>query len=166
MAEVTGTGRKGHRISEPHRPDQEAATVDVGMAATAQASGDPRTAAVTVGPQDVHGRQAVEVVLDGWRFDLVVEDAARAALRERATRDRGAGATAGGAIEIRAIIPGRIVSVAVAARDEVVAGQTLLVVEAMKMQNDLRSPRAGRVRSVAVGPGSTVDVGDVLVTLE
>jgi biotin carboxyl carrier protein len=166
MAEVTGPGR-AVRISEPQRPDLDPATVDPAAApALTGPAHAPRPSVGTIGPIDADGRRTVEVVVDGWRFELVVEDAARAALRDRATRDRGAGAAAGGVLEIRAIIPGRIVSVAVAPGDEVAAGQTILVVEAMKMQNDLRSPRAGTVGRVAIGPGSTVDVGDVLVTLE
>jgi acetyl/propionyl-CoA carboxylase alpha subunit len=111
------------------------------------------------------GTSRVEVVVRGWRFLLDVEDDERAALRERATRERVA-ATHGGAFEVRAIIPGRVVSVAVAAGDAVVAGQPLLVVEAMKMQNELRAPRDGTVARVAVGAGETVELGDVLAVLE
>jgi len=119
-----------------------------------------------VGALDHHGRRPVEVVADGWRFELLVEDEARAALRERASRDRSSAGAAGGPLEIRAIIPGRIASVAVAPGDTVEAGQTLLAVEAMKMQNELRAPRAGTVTRVPVGAGSTVELGDVLVVLE
>ncbi len=119
-----------------------------------------------VGALDHHGRRPVEVVVDGWRFELLVEDAARATVRERASRDRSAAGTTGGPLEIRAIIPGRIASVAVAPGDAVEDGQTLLAVEAMKMQNELRAPRAGTVSRVAVGAGSTVELGDVLVVLE
>lgn len=119
-----------------------------------------------VGPAGADGKRSVEVVVDGWRFVLVVEDAARAALRERAT---GAGDDAnrsGGVLEIRAIIPGRVASVAVTPGDTVEAGQTLLAVEAMKMQNELRAPRGGTVSRVAAATGATVEVGDVLVVLE
>jgi biotin carboxyl carrier protein len=119
-----------------------------------------------VGALDPDGRRPVEVVVDGWRFDLLVEDEARASLRERASRDPAAAGGAGGPLEIRAIIPGRIASVAVVPGDAVQAGQTLLAVEAMKMQNELRAPRAGTVTRVAVGSGSTVELGDVLVVLE
>ena len=59
-----------------------------------------------------------------------------------------------------------MVSVSVAPGDAVTAGPQLLVVEAMKMQNELRAPRAGTVERVAVGAGSTIDVGDVLVVIE
>jgi biotin carboxyl carrier protein len=146
------------------------------------ASGDPAVAPRTVEPSDSasagpgvvlgqtghvdrDGRRAVEVVVDGWRFELLVEDEARAALRERASRDRTAAGAAGGPLEIRAIIPGRIASVAVAPGDAVQAGQTLLAVEAMKMQNELRAPRAGTVAKVPAAAGATVEVGDVLVVL-
>ena len=109
-----------------------------------------------------HG--ALEVVVDGWRFELVVEDAERAALRDRATSARAA-ASVDGPLDIRAIIPGRVASVGVVAGDAVTAGSRLLAVEAMKMENDVRAPRDGVVERVAVAAGETVDLGDLLVTL-
>ncbi|HEX5825098.1 MAG TPA: biotin/lipoyl-containing protein [Candidatus Limnocylindrales bacterium] len=110
------------------------------------------------------GATRVEVVVDGWRFELDVEDAARAELRRRATRADDV-ETASGPAEVRAIIPGRVAAVRVTAGDRVEAGQTLLVVEAMKMQNELRATRAGTVEQVAVGEGDTIDTGDVLVVV-
>ena len=110
-------------------------------------------------------RRTIEVVVGGWRFELEVEDARRADLRKRATRDPESAAGAGGTLEIHAIIPGRVVAVAVAPGDAVAAGQTLLLVEAMKMQNELRAPRDGTVERVAVGVGETIDLGDLLVVL-
>jgi biotin carboxyl carrier protein len=111
------------------------------------------------------GVQRLEVVLDGWRFEVDLEPESRAALRDRATRASG-DTVRGGPLELRAIIPGRVLSVDVADGDTVEAGQRVLVVEAMKMQNELRSPRAGTVRAVAVGPGQTVELGDVLLVVE
>ena len=111
------------------------------------------------------GVQRVEVVVDGWRFELDVESEARARLRERATSARS-DAAKGGPSELRAIIPGRVISVDVAEGDSVESGGRLLILEAMKMQNELRASRAGTVARVAVGPGQTVEVGDVLVVLE
>ena len=125
----------------------------------------PRAVVGRMGRSDRAGRRSVEVVVEGWRFELLVEDAGTAALRERASRDRTAAGAAGGPLEIRAIIPGRIVAVAVVPGDTVQAGQTLLAVEAMKMQNELRAPRAGTVTRVPAGAGATVEVGDVLVVL-
>ena len=63
-------------------------------------------------------------------------------------------------------MPGMIVALAVAAGDQVVKGQALLTLEAMKMRNDLKSPRDGRVKEVKVAPGQTVAKGDVLVVFE
>lgn len=109
--------------------------------------------------------RSVEVVVGGWRFELEVEDARTVDLRERARRNRGTAPGAGGPLEIHAMIPGRVVAVAVAPGDVVAAGQTLLVVEAMKMQNELRTPRDGTVERVAVRVGETIDLGDLLMVL-
>jgi biotin carboxyl carrier protein len=106
----------------------------------------------------------VEVVVDGWRFELEVEAGARADIRRRATRELDALASSG-PTEIRAIIPGRIAAVHVAAGDVVETGQALLVVEAMKMQNELRAARSGTVDRVAVEAGETIDNGDLLVVI-
>jgi biotin carboxyl carrier protein len=111
------------------------------------------------------GVQRLEVVVDGWRFEVDLEPEARAALRDRATR-ANSDKVRGGPLELRAIIPGRVLSVNVADGDTVEAGQRVLVVEAMKMQNELRSPRAGTIAGVAVGPGQTVELGDVLLVVE
>jgi biotin carboxyl carrier protein len=135
------------------------------IAATAAEPKGRRALVGRLGPMDVAGRRPVEVVVDGWRFEFLVEDAARAALRERASRDRAAHAGSGEPLEIRAIIPGRIASVAVTTGDTVETGQTLLAVEAMKMQNELRAPRAGVVLRVAASAGATVELGDLLVVL-
>src|SRR5207244_11119753 len=75
-------------------------------------------------------------------------------------------AAEGGPSELRAIIPGRVVSVDVAEGDTVEPGRRLLVLEAMKMQNELRAPRAGTVARSAVGPGQTVEAGDLLLGIE
>ncbi len=142
--------------------DDEPTTVEPGQETP---SGGHRIPSPATSPVDRDGRRTVEVVVDGWRFEFHVEDAARAALRERASRGSEAAAGAGGPLEIRAIIPGRVASVAVTPGDRVESGQALLAVEAMKMQNELRTPRAGTVSRVAVAPGATVEVGDVLVVV-
>ncbi len=115
-------------------------------------------------PPTARGRRPLEIVVAGWRFELEVEDADVAALRARASAGGGA-AVHHGPTEVRAIIPGRVVSVAVTAGDAVTAGQRLLAVEAMKMENELRAPRDGTVERVAVAVGETVELGDPLVVL-
>jgi biotin carboxyl carrier protein len=106
-----------------------------------------------------------EVVVDGWRVEVEIEPERWAALRDRAaggSREHGGH----GPRELRAMIPGVVVSVAVTAGDDVTIGQQLLVVEAMKMQNELRAPRDGRIERVAVGAGRRVELGELLVVLE
>jgi biotin carboxyl carrier protein len=122
----------------------------------------------SVSPRSTAARTAErlwEVVVDGWRFEVATEPDAHARLRERATR-AGARGSADARVELRAIIPGRIVSIAVATGDSVEAGQSVLIVEAMKMQNELRAPRAGRIGRVDVAPDQNVERGDLLVVIE
>jgi biotin carboxyl carrier protein len=66
---------------------------------------------------------------------------------------------------VPAAMPGRVLRVIVAPGDAVTAGQPLLVLEAMKMENEVKAPRDGTVDSVAVTAGQAVSAGDVLVKL-
>ena len=111
------------------------------------------------------GVSAREVIVDGWRVVVEIESAQRAALRERA-RTGSTGAVRAGPTEMRATIPGQVLAVSIAMGDLVVAGQALVVVEAMKMQNELRAPRDGVVARVVVRAGQTIEVGDILLVLE
>ncbi len=84
-------------------------------------------------------------------------------------RLRGAGADAehgDGAAEIRTAMPGKVVRILVKTGDAVEKGDGVLVVEAMKMQNELKSPKAGTVKEIKVEEGSTVSAGDVLAVIE
>lgn len=123
-------------------------------------------AQVLLGPvaRDRDGALQREVVVDGWRFVVALQPERLARLRERATSGREA-AVGSGRIELRAVIPGRVVAVAVAAGDPVEAGTQLLVVEAMKMQNEVRAPHAGVVERIDVGPGDTVELGAILLVI-
>jgi biotin carboxyl carrier protein len=138
--------------------------VGPGQAVVRDADGVARRAWIGQTRKMPTGASRIEVVVDGWRFELDVEDADRAELRRRASGASDAEAASGPA-EIRAIIPGRVAAVRVTEGDAVEAGQTLLVVEAMKMQNELRAIRAGTVERVAVGEGQTIDTGDILVVV-
>ena len=71
-----------------------------------------------------------------------------------------------GPVTILAPMPGRIVRILASPGDEVAARQPIVVVEAMKMENELRAPRAGRVKEIAVAPGTSVDAGRVLAVIE
>lgn len=68
--------------------------------------------------------------------------------------------------EVRALMPGRIVEVAVVEGDQVPAGALLLVLEAMKMQNEIRAARGGTVARVAVEPGKAVEGGALMAVLK
>jgi len=72
---------------------------------------------------------------------------------------------AGGPQELRAPIPGKVVSIAVAAGEAVVSGQPLLVLEAMKMENRICAEAGGIVETILVSEGETVEGGQVLVAL-
>jgi len=96
----------------------------------------------------------------GRRFVFAVEDTR--SLRGR----RGAGAGASGTRTVKAPMPGRVVRVLVTEGDEVAEHQGVVVIEAMKMQNELKSPKAGRVIRVAAAVDTTVGSGDALVVIE
>jgi biotin carboxyl carrier protein len=101
---------------------------------------------------------ALVVVLDGRRFEIEARD-------PRRFSRKGGAAGADGVQAIAAPMPGKIVRVLVKVGDEVAAGQGLLVVEAMKMQNEMKAARAGTVLSLAASDGATVTAGEVLATI-
>ena len=75
-------------------------------------------------------------------------------------------AAAGGApITMRSPIPGRLIKLLVKVGDTVAAGQTLIVLEAMKMENELAAPRAGRIAELRVAEGAAVDAAQELVVI-
>jgi biotin carboxyl carrier protein len=100
------------------------------------------------------------VVIAGHRFPFAVHDP-----RSLARRGGVPGGEAGPRA-VRAPMPGRVVRVLVAPGDEVVEQQGVVVLEAMKMQNEMRSPKAGRIRRVAVAVGDTVAAGDLLALVD
>ncbi|HUI56039.1 MAG TPA: biotin/lipoyl-containing protein [Bryobacteraceae bacterium] len=101
---------------------------------------------------------ALVVVIDGYRFEIEVRDPRR---WSRQSGARGAG----GVQTVAAPMPGKVVRVLVAPGDEVAAGQGIVVVEAMKMQNEMKAARAGRVLAMHVKEGATVAAGEVLATI-
>jgi biotin carboxyl carrier protein len=92
---------------------------------------------------------------------LTVVDAAR-----RTARSTGKRREVSGRIEVKAAMPGRVVNVLVAAGDEVTAQQGIVIVEAMKMENEVRTPKAGKVLEVKVVAGQTVEKGELMIVIE
>jgi biotin carboxyl carrier protein len=100
-----------------------------------------------------------EISIGGRLFTFEIEDPRR---WKRSTH----GAGGHGRASITAPMPGKIVRVSVSVGDEVVADQGLLVIEAMKMQNELKSPRDGRVTAIEVKANDSVNAGALLISIE
>src|SRR2546421_472071 len=99
----------------------------------------------------------IEVDIGQQVFQITLIDPKRLRSSQRA------GAQTDGSARITAPMPGRVVRVMVELGAQVEAGAGLIVVEAMKMQNEMKSPRAGVVASLNAEPGMTLKAGDVLV---
>jgi biotin carboxyl carrier protein len=109
---------------------------------------------------DARGRYTIW--MDGFRYDVEAVDE-----RTRVIRDlTGTAAAAAGPAPLKAPMPGLIVRVNVSAGDEITAGQGLIVMEAMKMENELRATSAGKVKRIVVASGQAVEKGALLVEIE
>jgi biotin carboxyl carrier protein len=111
----------------------------------------------------------VNVAARGDDFEVVGSDALSRLISVADARDRR-GATDAASLKgpaiIRAQMPGKIIKVLVAVGAPVEAGQGLIVVEAMKMQNEVKAPKAGVVAKIQAGEGATVAAGETLLVLE
>ena len=101
-----------------------------------------------------------EVSLSGHSYEVTVFDPKR--LRSGET----AAAHSAGTAQIISPMPGKIVRILVEAGAQVEAGEGIIVVEAMKMQNEMKAPKAGTVISINAEVGATVSAGDVLAVIE
>jgi biotin carboxyl carrier protein len=109
--------------------------------------------------QGAAGERRFGVTIAGCLYPVVLADPLRAAGLSATLRHDGP-------VQVRASMPGRIAALLVAEGDLVVEGQGVVVVEAMKMENELPAPRAGRVTSLRVRPGEAVEAGAPLFTVE
>ncbi len=105
------------------------------------------------------GRHHVQV--GGRSYVLEVLDE-----RQRRLRDRREAEAAAGPASVSASMPGRVVALLVAEGEQVEAGQGVIVLEAMKMENELKSPKAGRVSQVRVREGQATEAGEPLIVIE
>lgn len=101
----------------------------------------------------------VWVTVNGRRYCVAIAD-------PRGWNRSAAGVQVQGRENITAPMPGKVVRLLVAPGDEVRAGQGVVVVEAMKMQNEMKTARTGRIVSIPVREGQTVAAGAVLATIE
>jgi biotin carboxyl carrier protein len=107
-------------------------------------------------------RGSFDVSLGGFRFALEALDERSRVIRELS----GSSSKAKGPAHLTAPMPGLIVRVAVKEGDQVRAGQGLVVMEAMKMENELRAATDGVVKRVVAAPGTAVEKGALLLELE
>ncbi len=99
------------------------------------------------------------VAIDGHRFEIEVRDPRRWSRRQ-------AGRGVHGPSNLVSPMPGKVVRVLVAQGERVEAGQGILVVEAMKMQNEMKAAKAGSVIALPAKEGDTVAAGEVLATID
>jgi biotin carboxyl carrier protein len=101
----------------------------------------------------------LEVSTGGERHVISIADA-----RDRSSKNKKV--TAAGPLELRAQMPGKVIKLLVQVGTAVEAGQGLIVVEAMKMQNEMKSPKKGIVSRIHVVEGATVVAGEALIVVE
>lgn len=142
----------------------------VGLEAEKEIEFDP--AALPLAPLEqgttlvLHGADVHRVTHANGRL-LVNGKEVRLSLANPRDRRRNGGNNAdSGRREVKAAMPGKVIKILVDVEQTVEAGVGLLILEAMKMQNEVRAPGAGRVAAVRVAVGDTVASGQVLVTLE
>lgn len=101
-----------------------------------------------------------QVLLHGRLFQASVEDE-----REKRLKTASGGAAQGGEYQLRAPMPGLVVAIPVEEGQVVARGDVLLILESMKMQNELKSPRDGTVARVRVRPGESVEQKQTLLSV-
>lgn len=109
---------------------------------------------------DEDGSQTYEIQLAGQRFEVQIEDE-----REKALAGSVKSAHEMVEAKVRAPMPGLVIGTPLEVGSKVERGQTVVVLEAMKMENDLAAPRAGVLKEIKVSQGQTVNQGDVLVVI-
>lgn len=114
------------------------------------------------------GSRCFDVRLEHAHYGTMAQHRSSRVLLEPVTRGRGRGEAGGvaGPAPVKAAMPGRVIRVLAAEGESVSAGQGLVVLEAMKMQNEINAPRAGVVRQLAVSEGAVVAAGALLCLLE
>jgi len=129
--------------------------------------------------QNIDGYSLFSLLLDNRSYELIVEREGQEfrillggemytvrVTDERARRLMEAPARApSGEVAVKAPMPGLVVAVPAKPGQEVKIGQGLIILEAMKMENELRAPRAGMVKAIRVSPGQVVDKDQVLVVI-
>jgi biotin carboxyl carrier protein len=114
-----------------------------------------RSAESVVTPQN----DGYEVAINGYRIHVEFLESSKRPHRQGAATDSGA-------VDVRAPMPGKVVRVLAGKSDEVRAHQGIVVIEAMKMQNEIRSPKDGRIVELTVAEGDAVGLGQLIARVE
>lgn len=151
---VDGTEVDAEAVSHGAWPKRRGPNARIGRGATSVRV-DSRTVELWLesDPPDVG------VIADGKRFFAKVES-------ERMRIRAASKPKSGGEGTVRSPMPGRVVRILVKEGDEVTEGAAVVVVEAMKMENELGAARAGKVKTICVTPGATVESGAALIEIE
>jgi biotin carboxyl carrier protein len=136
----------------------------------------------TVDMRAVHGRAVYSLLLDNTSWEVAVEqhgDEYTVTVRDtqhladvqdersrKIGKGLGKGAGPSGEVVVKAPMPGLVRGVPVETWQEVKAGQGVIILEAMKMENELRAPRAGVISEIRVKPGDKVEQGQALVVIK
>jgi biotin carboxyl carrier protein len=104
----------------------------------------------------------LQLTVDGRQYTAQLREAMLDAMEQKLA----AAAGAAGTLEINSPIPGLVKAVLVKPGDSVTAGQTIIVLEAMKMENEIAAPHDGKVAAVEVKPGQTVAAGAALARID
>ena len=124
----------------------------------------PGIYSVLIGGESIEVRieqasSTLRVVANGTEYVAAIENP------RELKKNRAGTAEAEGRQNVVAPMAGKIIRTLVTTGDEVQSGQGLLIVEAMKMQNEIRSPKSGKIERIAVVEGQTVNPGDVVVVV-
>jgi biotin carboxyl carrier protein len=159
-----GTGKAtSHRVELMRDGNGWSCRVDGEVWAVDCQQPEPEVLSLLIGGKSYEIRRDAasgELAIDARRFGIEVID-------PRSLRARKAKAgSSEGPKKIKAPMPGKVVRIIAAEGTAVEAGQGVIVIEAMKMQNELKAPKAGRVATIAVAEGAAVNAGDTLAVIE
>lgn len=164
-----GTANTEHDLADAQRSADHPARPDAFTSATLDASTGTPARTLRIGGRVVRvmlhareGRGLYVLEIEGHRYAVEALDERTRIIQEMAARN----APPSGPAPILAPMPGLVVRVNVQVGDRVAAGDSVIVMEAMKMENELRASADGTVKAVKASPGTPVEKGTVLIELE
>jgi biotin carboxyl carrier protein len=155
-------GRKTHRLELKRSEDGWLCRLDGREISVDAEHVDPQTLSILIGGKsfEVRREPGDKIFIHGKRHEVSVDDPRSWRGRKRA------GAGTEGPQKLTASMPGKIVRVLAAEGEKISAGQGIAVVEAMKMQNEIKSPKEGTLKKLLAKPGMNVNAGEVLAIVE